>query len=60
TPLSGVRLDATSGTTQWFLFHRPRAVHRMWWTDEPFHLYQIDLDAEGGGMTFTLTAQRPG
>jgi hypothetical protein len=60
TPLSGVRLDATSGTTQWFLFHRPRAVHRMWWTDEPFHLYQIDLDAEGGGLTFTLTAQRPG
>jgi hypothetical protein len=59
TPLSGVRLDAANGTVQWFLFHRPRAVHRMWWTDEPFYLYEIDLEAEGGGMAFTLTAQRP-
>jgi hypothetical protein len=59
TPLSGVRLDATNGTVQWFLFHRPRAVHRMWWTEEPFYLYQVELEAERGGMTFTLTAQRP-
>ncbi|HYO15662.1 MAG TPA: hypothetical protein VE685_20890 [Thermoanaerobaculia bacterium] len=59
TPLSGVRLDAANGTAQWFLLHRPRAVHRMWWTEEPFYLYQIDLEAEGDGMTFTLTAQRP-
>lgn len=58
TPLSGARLDAANGTAQRFLFHRPRAVHRMWWTEEPFYLYQVELEA-GEGMTFTLTAQRP-
>ncbi len=37
---------------------RARAVHKMWWTDDPFYLYQLDLRLpEGGpegGVTFTI------
>ena len=57
-PLSGVvvlptsrRLDVegatpanTTGDGRRVLsFRHPRAVHRMWWTDDPFYLYQVRL-----------------
>ncbi|MFY9819850.1 MAG: hypothetical protein WAM82_00605 [Thermoanaerobaculia bacterium] len=36
-------------------FTHPRAVHRMWWTDDPYYLYQLRLAApKGRGFTFTL------
>jgi len=36
-------------------FIRPRAVHRMWWTDDPYYLYQLRLAGPGGrGFTFRL------
>lgn len=36
-------------------FAHPRAVHRMWWTDDPYYLYQLRLEApEGKGFTFKL------
>lgn len=47
-------------------FSRPRAVHRMWWTDDPYYLYQLDLRlAPGtlettGGASFTLHPLLPG
>ena len=28
-------------------FERPTARHPMWWTDEPFHLYRVTLEAAG-------------
>src|SRR5215213_6274705 len=56
TPLEGVKVEATGpleangtavpGTVR---FSRPRAVHRMWWTDgAPWYLYQIRLESTGG------------
>lgn len=56
TPLSGVQVEATAplevngtavpGTVR---FARPRAVHRMWWTEgAPWYLYQIRLEPRGG------------
>ena len=41
---------------------RPRAAHRMWWTDDPFYLYEIGLDAEGApppGLVFALIPEPP-
>src|SRR4029077_10732499 len=36
-------------------FAHPRAAHRMWWTDDPYYLYQLRLEApKGKGLTFTL------
>jgi hypothetical protein len=36
-------------------FARPRAVHRMWWTDDPYYLYELRLTApEGKGFTFKM------
>jgi hypothetical protein len=36
-------------------FAHPRAAHRMWWTDDPYYLYQLRLEApKGRGFTFTL------
>jgi hypothetical protein len=36
-------------------FAHPRAVHRMWWTDDPFYLYQLRLEAPvGTGFAFQL------
>lgn len=53
-PLGGVRL-VRGGTERGFHFPHPRAVHRMWWTRNPYYLYQLDLDApDGNGFTFQL------
>ncbi|HEX4965592.1 MAG TPA: hypothetical protein VF173_32580 [Thermoanaerobaculia bacterium] len=36
-------------------FTHPRAAHRMWWTDDPYYLYQLRLKApRGTGFTFRL------
>jgi hypothetical protein len=36
-------------------FAHPRAVHRMWWTDDPYYLYQLRLETpKGKSFTFTL------
>ena len=56
TPLEGVRVETTAplevngtaapGTVR---FTRPRAVHRMWWTEgAPWYLYQIRLESQKG------------
>ena len=82
-PLAGVRVQPASGehlavagarhehaaTGAWLLaFSRPRAVHRMWWTDDPFYLYEVKVEppASGPEVTFslqpeqrTMTAGRP-
>ncbi|MFL6193180.1 MAG: hypothetical protein ACJ75H_03335 [Thermoanaerobaculia bacterium] len=39
-------------------FGRPRAVHLMWWTEQPFYLYQLRLDAPAG-FTFQLRPLEP-
>ena len=44
-------LDSRSGGSVLLLrLLRPRAVHRMWWseTEEPLYLYEIRLDAPSG------------
>jgi hypothetical protein len=51
-----------SGGTAWHLaFSHPRAVHRMWWTDDPFYLYQVRVEppASGPAVTFRLTPEQP-
>lgn len=53
-PIGGVRLTR-GGTARVLPFPRPRAVHRMWWTRDPYYLYLLDLDApDGDGYTFQL------
>ena len=44
-------------------FAHPRAAHRMWWTDDPYYLYQLRLEAPAGrGFRFRLrpVAKPPG
>ncbi len=43
-------------------FTRPRAVHRMWWTDDPFYLYEVRLlpPAKGPEVTFRLAPEERG
>lgn len=70
-PLPGVVVAAAAGERltvvgashagapagSWLLaFSRPRAVHRMWWTDDPFYLYQVCVEppATGPEVTFSL------
>lgn len=49
-----------SGLRSTLRFGRPRAVHRMWWTDDAYYLYQLDLGLPAGaleregGAAFTL------
>jgi len=43
--LAGVQIP--DGSTEIFVrFGDPRAVHPMWWTDRPFHLYALTLELE--------------
>jgi hypothetical protein len=74
-PAAGERLTVIGGrhagtpAGSWLLaFARPRAVHRMWWTDDPFYLYEVRVEppATGPEVTFsvqpeprTMTAGRP-
>src|SRR5581483_9102745 len=40
-------------------FAHARAVHRMWWTDDPFYLYAVELvpSDSGGPVTFRLEGE---
>lgn len=41
------RVFRPDGGTEIFVrFEKPRAVHPMWWTDRPFHLYALTLELE--------------
>ncbi|HXT52178.1 MAG TPA: hypothetical protein VN811_14130 [Thermoanaerobaculia bacterium] len=70
-PLAGVRVQpapgerlavagaqrASASADGWLLaFAHPRAVHRMWWTDDPFYLYEVKVEppASGPEVTFSL------
>jgi hypothetical protein len=66
-PAAGEALRVDGATTAaaadgvWVLpFARPRAVHRMWWTDDPFYLYQVKLlpPASGPEVTFRLQPEQ--
>jgi hypothetical protein len=48
------------GSVLLFHFQRPRAVHRMWWSEDenPFYLYQIRLEAPAG-FAFQLQPLAP-
>ncbi|HEV8237849.1 MAG TPA: hypothetical protein VGS57_00600 [Thermoanaerobaculia bacterium] len=55
TVVGARRAGAPAGS--WLLaFSRPRAVHRMWWTDDPFYLYEVHVEppATGPEVTFSL------
>ena len=52
------------GTTLVLRFDRPRARHRMWWTEDDVYLYQLRLTAPagtppGGAWTFLLLPESP-
>jgi hypothetical protein len=36
------------GTLRLLHFRHPRAVHRMWWSRDPYYLYQLRLEGDGG------------
>jgi hypothetical protein len=74
-PLAGVRVAAAPGERltvagarpastadgAWLLaFSRPRAVHRMWWTEDPFYLYEVKVEppASGPEVTFSLRPEQ--
>jgi hypothetical protein len=73
-PLAGVRVAAAGGglavagarpandaAGSWLLaFSRPRAVHRMWWSDDPFYLYEVRIEppASGPEVTFSLQPEQ--
>lgn len=52
-PLPGIVLRV-EGREAEALRPRLRSAHRMWWTDEPFYLYQVTIEAERGARV-TLT-----
>ncbi len=53
-PIHGVRL-AVAGKEREMRFPHPRAVHRMWWTRDPYYLYQIGIKApDAAGFDFNL------
>jgi hypothetical protein len=56
-PLHGIVLRL-EGREAEVLRPRLRAAHRMWWTDEPYSLYQVTVEAEAGAR-FTITPGPP-
>ncbi len=70
-PLAGVRVEAAPGERlavagakpasaggSWLLaFSRPRAVHRMWWSDDPFYLYEVKVEPPPSGPEVTFSLQ---
>ena len=47
--LAGTLLSGGSGVTFLLAFDEPRAVHPMWWSEEPWYLYQVELTPAGEG-----------
>jgi len=47
-------LPQRGGSVRLLHFRHPRAVHRMWWTRDPYYLYQLEL---AGEREFSLQLQ---
>jgi hypothetical protein len=45
--LAGTLLSGRSGVSFLLALDDPRAVHPMWWSEEPWHLYQISFTPAG-------------
>jgi hypothetical protein len=57
--VAGASPAGAAGGSRIVAFSHPRAVHRMWWTDDPVYLYELRLEPPPSGpeVTFRLAPE---